>query len=69
MDDLYGIDWNGPISLADDCDRVFVPQIECEIPDSIEREITSFVSPLSSSEDYGIDLYCSILNYISSRVQ
>ncbi|XP_019857141.1 PREDICTED: uncharacterized protein LOC109585483 isoform X2 [Amphimedon queenslandica] len=66
-DNLYGIDWNGPIPLEDDYDRLFVPRIECDIPYGVLRELPSFVPPLSHSENYGIDLYCSALDYINTH--
>lgn len=67
--DFYGIDWNGPIPLDDDTDRIQVPDINCDVPLNIEEELASFMSALGKSENYGIDLYCSLFDFLNGYAQ
>uniref|UniRef100_A0A1X7UNC9 Uncharacterized protein n=1 Tax=Amphimedon queenslandica TaxID=400682 RepID=A0A1X7UNC9_AMPQE len=64
---LYYIHCNGPIPLDEDneeFERVVIPQLTCDLPESLLNELTSLVFPLSESENYGIDLYYSAIDVI-----
>lgn len=63
---LYGIDWDRPLPLEDE-GTVEVPNCPCPITDIQLDELSNIVSPLSSSANYGIDLYQSVLQYVESR--
>ncbi len=60
---LYGVDWNGPIADDEEADSVNVPTIDCPLSDAEYEELCSTVSPLSSSSNYGIDLYIRTLSF------
>ena len=51
--------------MDDDCDRIIVPHIECDVSNDVKRELSSLVSPVSHS---GIDFYCSALDYINTCI-
>ena len=46
-----------------------VPDINCDVPLNVEEELVSFMSALGDSENYGIDLYCSLLDFLNGYAQ
>ncbi len=54
---LYGIDWYGPLPGEDDPDRVVVPAVECPLDHQEYLELCQSVDVLSTSDNYGINLY------------
>lgn len=61
------MDWDGPISLEDDEDAVVVPECVCPVREDQFDELCSLVSPLSSTSNYGIDLYQSVLQFVAQQ--
>ena len=65
VDDLYGVDPDGP--AAEDTDgTVVVPDVNFEISQADYQHLVSIVDPLSDSENHGIDLYEQALSFILS---
>ena len=64
---LFGIDWDGPLPLEEEEVRVVVPECPCPLTDVQLDELSTIVSPLSSSTNYGIDLYQSVVQYVESH--
>ena len=64
---MYGVDWEGPLSLDDDEDAVVIPECVCPLTDVQFDELCTVVSPLSSSTNYGIDLYQSVLEFVAAQ--
>ena len=73
---FYGVDWDGPVpsslwdgDIQDDAAPVEVPPL----PDLLQPEdfhrLVSEVNPLQESEDSGVDLYITALNFISACVE
>ena len=46
---MYGVDWEGPLSLDNDEDTVVNPECMCPLTDVQFDELCTVVSPLSSS--------------------
>ena len=62
---MYGIDWDGP--LPDDIltnDIVEVPSVLNPLSDEHYGDLCSEIYPLAASNDYGIDLYQTCLNFV-----
>lgn len=57
--EAYGIDWDGP-SPTNDAESVEVP--ETVLPSG--HSIAATVDPFAHTDNYGIDLYFSLLNSI-----
>ena len=64
---IYGIDWNGPISLIDD-DTVIVPETTCILTDEDIEELKITVLPASFSESFGVDLYMSTFSFVQDKL-
>ena len=64
---LYGIDWDGPLSTEEDMtqEQVNVPLVESPLTDDDFLELSQTISPLAPSVNYGIDLYLTTLHFIS----
>ena len=65
---IYGIDWNGPISLIDDDDTVIVPETTCILTDEDFEELKITVLPASFSESFGVDLYMSTFSFVQDKL-
>ena len=63
----YGIDRDGPISFDDDADQVNVPNHPCPITEEQYRHLQSTISPLDTSEDYGIELYNAAVELVRNN--
>ena len=64
---MYGVDWSGPMPTDDDVESVEVPHITTALSDGHYSELASIVSPLDSSESYGLDLFLATLAYVQQR--
>ncbi|KAM7428126.1 hypothetical protein ABFA07_020846 [Porites harrisoni] len=66
----YGIDWDGPIpnesSPSDDFELVEIPNIEVNVREEQQQQLSLLVDPLSDSDCYGIDLYIQARNFLHS---
>lgn len=65
--DLYGIDWDGPLSLDhDEENEVTVPECICPLTSDRLNVLSSLVvSPSDETENYGIDLYQIALDFVT----
>lgn len=64
---LYGVDWDGPMSTAaGDPEGVQVPSTERPMGDNSFAQLVELINPLSPSSNYGIDLYLSTLAFVNS---
>ena len=64
VDDNYGIDYDAPPSSQED--QVVVPQSSVRLSSQQFAELKYQVNPLSSSDDFGMDLYEQTIQYLSS---
>ena len=65
---LYGIDWNGPVTDGEE-NEVIVPETFCPlIDDNDVEDLMNSISPAASSIDYGIDLYLATVAFVENRV-
>ena len=66
----YGIDWDGPISsessICDDVELVEIPNIQVNIREKQQQQLSLVVDPLSDSDCHGIDLYIQTRNFLHS---
>lgn len=65
---MYGVDWSGPMPIDDDAESVEVPLITTMLSDEQYAELAALVSPLNTSQIYGLDLFLATLAYVESRV-
>ena len=64
---LFGIDWNGPITH--DEDDVIVPETFCPLMDDHDvEELTNTILPSAPSINHGIDLYLATLSFIENKI-
>ena len=67
VQDSYGIDNDGPEADPEDEDgTVSVPEVNINLSPADYRTLTSTIDPLAPSQDFGIDLYESVVQYIQS---
>ena len=65
---LYGIDWDGPLSYDEESeDIVTVPKCECPLTSAQLQVLHDEVPPLSSNENYGIDTFLQVLQFIKTQ--
>ena len=64
VDEMYGVDPDGPIPLSDQ--SVLVPQTQLKFSDSDIQLLKQRVDPCGITENYGIDLYELTLQFIST---
>lgn len=64
VDDGYGIDSDGPVPAVES--SVSVPDVTFQIDAAAFTLLQQTVDPLSSSDDYGIDLYEATLSYLDN---
>ena len=57
LQDHYGIDWDGPVSITSDTDRVEVPGTATPITPEQLCELKAAVDPLEQCESLGVSLY------------
>lgn len=65
---MYGVDWSGPMPIDDDAESVEVPPVTTMLSDEQYSELAALVSPLNTSQIYGLDLFLATLAYVKSRV-
>lgn len=63
---LYGVDWDGPLSPEENC--VEVPNTRCPITHNDSLLLKDEISPLDDSTIHGIDLYERTLQFVTSRI-
>ena len=64
VNDTYGIDPDGPISLPED--SISVPQSTLRFSDADMHALKQNINPHGASDNYGIDLYEQTLHFIST---
>ena len=60
----YDIDWDGPIPLDDD-NTVVIPNCNHQLDEDQLEELSNTVDPLDQSQNYGIDVYLSALQFVT----
>ena len=64
MDDTYGIDVDGPISSQED--STVVPEFSVRLNSLDFATLQQMINPLAASDDFGIDLYEQVLQFMST---
>lgn len=67
---LHGVDWDGPLPIADDdTTTVTIPHTQCPLTDVALDELQQSINPLSEDNNYGIDVYQAVVQFISNHLQ
>lgn len=66
VDETYGIDPQGPISVASDTSGIEIPQNTIRFSEQDIYILKQTIDPCAPSDNYGIDLYEHTLQYISN---
>lgn len=66
IDESYGIDPQGPISVASDRSGIEIPQSTLHFSERDIYMLKQTIDPCAASDNYGIDLYEQTLQYISN---
>lgn len=66
VDETYGIDPQGPISVASDTSGIEIPQNTLRFSEQDIYILKQTIDPCAPSDNYGIDLYEHTLQYISN---
>lgn len=61
----YGIDWNGPTPDYTTNNHVEVPLIDFELSDQQLDYLLENYDPLHKDDNYGIDVYLNVLEYVN----
>ena len=65
---LYGIDWNGPLSDAEDLEQVEVTQTANPLRELDFRHLQTTISPISASDCQGVDFYIRTLEFVFQKL-
>ena len=63
MQEDYGIDWNGPLSVDND-NIVTVPDTECPLFPEQFSILQATIDPLQSCEDFGVQIYIETREFV-----
>ena len=63
----YGVDWEGP-PPSDEHNDVHVPETQCPLSSSLLTELHSLFNPLMDCNDYAIQLYLDVLQFVSANI-
>lgn len=61
MDDDYGIDVDGPVSLEDHDEYVDIPPTVINLGQNFQQQLQVTIDPLRDSDSYGVDIYLEVL--------
>lgn len=64
---LYGVDWDGPLSPEENA--IEVPDTRSPVSNSDYALLIREVSPLNDTTIHGIDLYERTVQFVTSRIQ
>ena len=64
----YGIDLSGPVCLADDSERVVVPEVPSILNDTQVSLLRSLVNPLESCDDCGKGYYITARQIVRDSI-
>lgn len=53
---------------GEDLESVVVPAIETPLSNSDYTELTQAISPTQESEEFGIDIYIRVLNFVCGKL-
>eukprot|EP00731_Ephydatia_muelleri_P005074 Em0002g1250a len=65
VDELYGIDYEGPLPEVEEDGDVSVPTISTSITEDEFEDLCLMIDPMATSHNYGIDIYLEVLHYVS----
>lgn len=65
---LHGVDWNGPMPTTDES-TVTIPHTQCPLTDLALDELRQTIDPLSEDNNYGIDVYQAVVQFIFNHYQ
>ena len=54
---MYGIDWDGPVSVHDDIPSVEVPEINNLLDEEQKQKLKETIDPVEVCDDAGLSLY------------
>jgi hypothetical protein len=54
---LYGVDWDGPADIIDDCEGTSVPNMLNPLSLPQNEALRIAVDPLEHTDDFGLSLY------------
>ena len=60
----YGIDWDGPIPITEDPERVIVPQVTCPLDTEKLRELRTLFDVRRNSNNFGADIYLEVRSFV-----
>ena len=66
VDELYGIDSQGPVSVASDRSGIEIPQNTLRFSEQDVYTLKQTINPCAPSDNHGIELYEHTLQYISN---
>lgn len=67
-DEMFGIDWDGPLPDITCDSHVEVPLVESPLTDSEYTELCEQINPIADSEEHGMDIYINCLEFIRSKL-
>ena len=65
----YGVDWEGsPLSdVSDNSDVVAILQTRCPLSPSQLAELHALYDPLSPTDDFAVNMYLNVLQFVQNR--
>ncbi len=65
VDELYGIDVNGPVPTIDE--SIVVPEVNINLSENSLFYLERTINPLRHSDEYGVDIYSEVLAFLESQ--
>ena len=66
LQDLYGVDWQGPVNPYEDVEHVEVPSITVDLTSQQLTELQQIVHPLEECDDLGVSLYTAARTFVNA---
>ena len=64
--ELYGVDWDGPVDIQNDCEGLSVPNTLNPLsPPEIEA-LRIAINPLEQTDDLGLSLYLIVRQFVTA---
>ena len=57
LQEQYGIDWDGPVTVDEDTESVVIPPTDNPLSSTLYDSLRQAVDPLDECEDHGVQLY------------
>lgn len=62
----YGVDWSGPVPSCEDSEEVRVDDLPRILGDADMSLLQSTINPMADSEEYGLDIFSRVAEFVDA---